>query len=515
MTTYETNESDLTSDDAKIGDLKDDEKIVMPLQTEDFDREIEATQNLDNEIHGSDKNHTDDENTNFVQKLELDTVEPVSASPEVTQDVDASVELQYDSEVNEESPEVTIDYLDVNNDPENNKMESNDKNEACDNSMKIEKVNDEAEIIENINTLVNDDSGSACQESIDFNDSAIDKDHSEASIDPISTNHELEIVGLKTDDQKLDELNQASIENDEEKSLVDCIKSPDLFAPKVSNFEEFEEVKSPEMLTFEEQEIDLSNEQQTALPLNEQKNLLISSSAQEQKVVTPIIQETDIKTLESQVSEPDRPDLTEISNETEKAKVLSDTEITLVTRKAIENEDTPSAQVQVTDKELDCEIKKSEVDKSEIQNVAATENEKGEISTPLEETKTLTLETIKLKSEETGSEILEEQISTFEVKNTTDLDSQVEESSICMSAQEADDETILDVPDLTESIYITPFDTPKDEQSLTDDLIADKYELESHEIKAGIVSSDSIAHMDSATSSGDTTSRHDSYFYKI
>ena len=490
MTTYETNESDLTSDDAKIGDLKDDEKIVKPIQPEDFDKEIEAVQNLDNEIHVSDKNHTDDENTNFVQKLELDTVEPVSAFPEVTQDVDASVELQYDSEVNEESPEVTIDYSNVNNDRENNKMESNDKTEADDNSMKIEKVNDEAEIIEKIDTLVNDDSGSACQESIDLNDSAIDKDHSESSIDPISTNHELEILGLKTDDQKLDELHQSSIENDEEKSLVDCIKSPDLFAPKVSNFEEFEEVKSPEILTFEDQEI-------------------------EQKVVTPIIQETDIKTSESQVSEPDRPDLTEISNETENDKILSDTDITLVTRKAIENEDTPSAQIQVNDKELDCEIKKSQVDESEIQNVAKTENEKGEISTPLEETETLTPETIKLKSDETESETVEEQISTFEVKNTTDLDSQVEKSSICMSAQEADDETILDVPDLTESVYITPFDTPKDEQSLTDDLITDKSELESHEIKAGIVSSDSIAHMDSATSSGDTTSRHDSYLYKI
>ena len=271
MTTYETNESDLTSDDAKIGDLKDDEKIVKPIQMEDFDKEVEATQNLDNEIHGSDKNHTDDENTKLFQKLELDTEEPVSASPEVTQDIDASVELQYDSEVNEESPEVTIDYSDVNNDPEKNKMESNDKTEADDNSMKIEKVNDEAEIIEKIDTLVNDDSGSACQESIDLNDSAIDKDHSEASIDPISTNHELEILGLKTDDQKLDELHQSSIENDEGKSLVDCIKSPDLFAPKVSNFEEFEEVKSPEILTFEDQEI-------------------------EQKVVTPIIQETDMKT---------------------------------------------------------------------------------------------------------------------------------------------------------------------------------------------------------------------------
>ena len=514
MTTYETNESDLTSDDAKIGDLKDEQKILKPIQTDDFDREIETKHNSDDEINGSDKNHTDNENTKIIPKLESDTAELIPASSEVTEDVDASVELQYDSEVNEESPEVTIDYSDIKNDPENYKMESNDKIEADDSSWKIEKVNDEHEITENIDTQVNDDSGSACQESIDLNDSAIDKDHSEASIDPISTNHELEILGLKTDDQKLDELNQASTENDEEKSLVDCIKSPDLFAPKVSNFEEFEEVKSPEMLTFEDQEIDLSNEQQSALSLNEQEISLISSSTQEQKVVTPIIQETDMKPSESQEPETDRPELLEISEqvETEKVGILADTEITLVTRKAIENEDTPSTQIKVTDEELDCEIKKSEVSKSENKNAAKSENE---ISTPLEETETLTLETIKHKSEETGSETFQEQISISLAKNTTDFDSQVEESSICMSAQEADDETILDVPDLTESVYITPFDTPKDEQSLTDDLIADKSEVESHEIKAGIVSSDSIAHMDSATSSGDTTSRHDSNFYKI
>ena len=508
MTTYETNESDLTSDDAKIGDLKDDEKIFKPIQTEDFEKKIETTKNSDNEIHGSVEN-----NTEIVPKLELVTTVLVSASSEVTQDFDASVELQYDSEVNEESPEVTIDYSDVNNDPENKKMESIDKTEADDTLMKIEKVNDEVDLIENFDTLVKDDSGTAGQESTDLNDSAIDKDHSEAFIDPISTNHELGILGLKTDDQKLDELNQASIENDEEKS-VDCIKSPDLFAPKVSNFEEFEEVKSPEMLTFEE-EIDLSDEQQSALSLKEQESLLTSSSAQEQKVVTPIIQETEMKTSESQESEKGGPELLERSNENEKVEILSDTEVTLVTKKAIENEDTSSAQIKVTNKELDCEIKKSEVDKSEIQNVAKTENEKGETLTPLEETETLTLQTIKLKSEETGSETFEEQVSTFEFKNTTDLDSQVEKSSICMSAQDADDETILDVPDLTESVYITPFDTPKDEQSLTDDLIADKSEIESHEIKAGIVSSDSIAHMDSATSSGDTNSRHDSYFYEI
>ena len=105
---------------------------------------------------------------------------------------------------------------------------------------------------------------------------------------------------------------------------------------------------------------------------------------------------------------------------------------------------------------------------------------------------------------------------TGEPEKNNEVDEKQETS---VTSADLDDEgTILDVPDMctSESVYITPFDTPKDEQSLSDDLVQDQSEeqiLEENTApgqKSAIVSSDSLAHMDSATSSGDTISRNSS-----